>query len=258
MASTDTRRIDPTQTLQEAEYAFPYHYVAQWKPRFTQCLNDNWGIHYISTIEFLLNKLGDHSFKSVVDIGCGDGRMSRELALRYPNRRVLGVDYSVRATGLAKAMNFDLPELRFEQLDITAPHTLPSSDAAILMEVFEHIPPADADEFLRGVHRLLAPGGTMLLTVPHVNHALEPKHFRHFSGTSIREALKENFDVLEIIPFEREGPVRKLLNLLLSNEIFILNQPSLRDWLYCYYKRRLFHVDDEAACRRLFVQARAK
>ena len=184
--------------------------------------------------------------------------MSRELALRFKNRRVLGVDYSERAIGLAKAMNHDLPQLRFEQLDITAPHPLPGSDAAILMEVFEHIPPADAGEFLRGVHSLLVPGGTLLLTVPHVNHALEPKHFRHFTAASLSEALEEQFEIVEIIPFEREGLARKLLNFLLGNRLFILNQGRLRDWLYRYYKQRLFHVESESSCRRLFVLARAK
>src|SRR5262245_37977053 len=81
MSDRDQHLPHTPQTLQEAEYWFPYHYVSQWSPRFSQCFYDSWGIHYISTIEFLLEKLSALPFYSIVDIGCGDGRMSRELAL---------------------------------------------------------------------------------------------------------------------------------------------------------------------------------
>lgn len=249
---------DDPQSVQEAEYAFPYHYVAQSRPQFTQCFYDSWGIHYVSTIEFLLEKLSALSFCSSVDVGCGDGRMSRELALRFADKKVIGIDYSGHAIGLARAMNSDIARLRFEQLDIMAPHELPASDVAVLMEVFEHIPPGDAAEFIRGVRRLLLPGGTLLVTVPHVNHPLEPKHFRHFTAGSIREALAAEFDVVDVIPFERDGLARGILQFLLGNRLFILNHTRLRDWIYRYYKRRLFHVGSEATCRRLFVRAVAK
>ncbi len=249
---------DAPRSVQEAEYAFPYHYVAQWQPRFTQCFHDDWGIHYVSTIEFMLKTLDAIKFDSVVDVGCGDGRMSRELALRFPTKRVVGVDYSERAIGLARALNADLPSLQFQRMDITAHHAIPTCDVAILMEVFEHIPSDEASAFLRGVRRLLPLGGTLLVTVPHINHPLEQKHFRHFTEASIREALTENFLVEDVMPFERGGLLRKLLRLLLGNRLFILNHARLRDWLYRYYTRRMFHVTDESSCRRLFVRATAK
>ena len=258
MADGDPEVTSAPQLLQEAEYAFPYHYVPQWEPGFTQCFHDGWGIHYVSTIEFLLRQIAGLPSTSIVDIGCGDGRMSRELALRFPDKRVVGVDYSDRAISLAKAMNPDVAGLRFERVDITGPHAVPTSDVAVLMEVFEHVPPELASDFLRGVRRLLAPGGVLLLTVPHVNHALEPKHFRHFTSKSIAESLSEEFTVVEVTPFERKGLARRMVNFLLGNRLFILNHVRLRDWLYRLYKRRLFVVQDEASCRRLFVRAVAK
>jgi 2-polyprenyl-3-methyl-5-hydroxy-6-metoxy-1,4-benzoquinol methylase len=66
-------------------------------------------------------------------------------------------------------MNADRPEIAFLATDITQPHALGSFDLGVLMEVFEHIPPADCEAFLAGVRRLLKPGGTLLLTVPHAN-----------------------------------------------------------------------------------------
>ena len=91
------------QSAQEAEYIFPYHYVAQRRPHFAQHFYDSWGINYVSTIEYLLSRLSETHFSSLVDIGCGDGRMTREIAARFPQCDVVGVDYSERAIALAKA-----------------------------------------------------------------------------------------------------------------------------------------------------------
>src|SRR5688572_17116848 len=97
--------MDTPQHLQDAEYRFPYHYVSQWRPHFTQTFSDSWGINYVSTLEHLLERLGAMRFESLVDVGCGDGRLAREIAAAFPGRDILGVDYSARAIGLARAMN---------------------------------------------------------------------------------------------------------------------------------------------------------
>lgn len=258
MPDLDREPLLPAQRMQDDEYAFPYHYVSQWQPHFTQHFNDGWGIHYVSTIEFLLGELEALPAATIVDIGCGDGRMSREIALRFPSRRVLGLDYSARAIALARAMNQDLPAVGFEQVDVTADHGLAASEAAVLMEVFEHIPPADAPAFLRGIHGLLEPGGTLLVTVPHVNQPMEPKHFRHFTSDGLVRELSEVFEVKDIVPFESEGALRKLVRFLLGNRFFILEHRGLRDILYRLYKERVFPAADERHCRRLFVRAVAK
>lgn len=108
------------------------------------------------------------------------------------------------------------------------------------------------------MRRLLAPGGTLLVTVPRVNRALEPKHFRDFTAASIREALSAGSDVVDVIPFERGGLVRGILQFLLGNRLFILNHTGLCDWLPRFYERRLFHIGRKAVCRRLFIGAVAK
>lgn len=250
-------RITPA-SVQEGEYAFPYHYVSQWRPGFTQHFLDSWGIHYVSTIEFLLETLDKEAPESIIDVGCGDGRMSRELALRFPASRVFGIDYSAQAINLARAMNPGPSRPEFAQLDITTPHDLPRFDVAVLMEVFEHIPPESARDFLDGIRRVLKPGGLLLVTVPHVNHGLEPKHYRHFTGESLQEALSEFFTVEKVMPFERNGLQRKALRFLLCNPLFVLNSQRLLQAIYRYYKRKLFFVANESVCRRLFVRAVAK
>ncbi len=247
------------QISQETEYCFPYHYVAEFQSGdFKQSFTDTWGINYVSTIEYILERLGGSNFSTVVDVGCGDGRLTREIAKRFPGRSILGVDYSRKAINLALAMNSDMKDIRFIACDITQPWTERRHDVAVLMEVFEHIPVEQGAEFVAGLHNLLRPGATLLLTVPHINKPVEYKHFRHFSSSSICDAIKGHFEIAEVVPFEKIAVTRWLLNMVLHNRFFVLNNSSLLRALYRYYKARLFLCAHEDQCQRIFVKAVAK
>jgi len=253
-----SRKPGPEQAKQEGEYWFPYHYVAQYKAdKFRHCYVDTWGINYVSTIEFLLGKTGSEALGTVVDIGCGDGRFSRELALTDADCQVTGIDYSEKAIGLASAMNPDIDNLMFRSIDITGPHDLGSFDTAMLMEVFEHIPLPDTGNFMSGVRGLLKDGGILHLTVPHENRPLDDMHFQHFTVEKLLTHLEGQFEVVEVIPFERVAISRRVVSWVLSNRIFILNNPRLLSFVYRYYKRRLFLANSESDCQRIYVKARA-
>jgi len=246
------------QKSQEGEYWFPYHYVAQYKDNnFRHCYLDTWAINYVSTIEFLLDKIRSDTHKTIVDIGCGDGRFSREIALADTACQVTGIDYSERAIRLAAAMNSEIGNLTFRSVDITATHSLQCSDSAILMEVFEHIPLPDTGKFMSGVRGLLKDGGTLHLTVPHVNKPLDDMHFQHFTVEKLLEYLEGKFEVLEVVPFERAAFSRKVISLVLANRFFILNNARLLSLVYRYYKKRLFIPCSEKNCQRIYVRARA-
>jgi 2-polyprenyl-3-methyl-5-hydroxy-6-metoxy-1,4-benzoquinol methylase len=253
-----TTDLATQQTLQDDEYSFPYHYVAQFRGTFQQCYLDSWSINYVSTIEYLLEKIRSQPQSRLVDIGCGDGRFSRELALAFGDSSVVGIDYSQRAIALAAVMNAAVPNLQFKRLDITERSDLPAFDVAVLMEVFEHIPLEHAKEFMRGVHGLLKKGGTLLLTVPHQNKPLEYKHFQHFTIESLLEYLRPHFDVVEVVPFEKISISRRLVTAMLSNRLFILNSGRLLRAIYGWYKRNLFFCGSEKKCQRIFVKATAR
>jgi SAM-dependent methyltransferase len=244
------------QEEQDAEYWFPYHYVSQFEGGFTQLFYDDWGIHYVSTIELMLAQLAEKPWQRVVDIGCGDGRLTREIARRFAGRVVHGVDYSPRAIHLAKAMNADLGEkIHFRAGDICVAADEPAYDVAILMEVLEHIPLESVPAFVAAVARMIAPGGMLLLTVPHRNKPVEYKHFQHFDAASLRAVLERDFVIQEIQPFERRGLRLKVLRFLLGNRYFLLAHRGLRNLLYRYYKASLFECGDEGECQRLFLRA---
>jgi SAM-dependent methyltransferase len=246
------------QILQDEEYHFPYHYVARLGGEgFRAHFVDTWAINYASTIEFLLDQVAQSKAASIVDIGCGDGRFTRELALALPGRRVVGIDYSERAICLAKAMNQDRA-IEFRQLDITTTPSDERFEAAILMEVFEHIPPAEGETFLKGVRDLLVPGGRLFLTVPHANKPLEYKHYRHFTFESITDSLNGQFEIMKIIPFEKRSLYGSIVKKLLSNRFFILNNQRALNVIYKYYMKHLFNCKEEGECQRIYLEAVAR
>jgi 2-polyprenyl-3-methyl-5-hydroxy-6-metoxy-1,4-benzoquinol methylase len=254
------KNLSETIANQENEYRFPYHYVAQYgSTGFRQHFNDSWGINYVSTIELVLDKLAALSPLTVVDIGCGDGRLTREIYTNLSVERVVGVDYSIKAVNLAKAMNQDIPKIEFYSEDIMASsNRLGLFDAAVLMEVFEHIPVNFATAFMGSVRALIKSGGSLLMTVPHANKPIEYKHFQHFTIDQLLGYLKSNFEIIKVVPFERRGIRRRTLNMLLSNGFFILNNQKILDILYNWYKASLFNCDHERHCQRIFVHTKAK
>jgi len=64
----------------------------------------------------LIDSLGLKGDESILDLGCGDGALTAQLAALVPNGKVLGIDAS--AGMLATARQHELPNLEFRQLDI--------------------------------------------------------------------------------------------------------------------------------------------
>ena len=243
---------NPIQTAQEQEYDYPYHYIAQFEGGFTHCAYDTWGLNYVATIEFLLDRLDQHPFSSLLDTGCGDGRLTKEIARRFPRRRIVGIDYSHQAISLAQAM---YPQGEFHQLDVTKNEWGDQFDIVTLIEVFEHIDPITQGDFLRNLAKCLKPGGTLYLTVPHVNTPIGYKHFRHFTVPSISGCLAPFFNIVEVMPFEKRSIVKTMIDALLVNRVFILNHKRTRNFLYQYYKSKLFFSGSEKQCGRIFIKA---
>lgn len=247
------------QTRQEEEYSFPYHYIAQFEgDRFKPFFFDSWAINYASTIEFLLQRISLTEKNRIVDVGCGDGRFSRELSLAFKGSTVVGMDYSSRAIDLATAINSHNHNLFFQSIDITQKHNICSFDAAVLMEVLEHIPITECEVFIKSAHQLLKKGGVLFLTVPHENKPLEYKHFQHFNVESLSSYLLPYFHIVDVVPFEKISWLRGMVLSVLCNRFFILNNPHLLFLVYRFYKKYLFFCKSEKECQRIFVKAVAR
>jgi SAM-dependent methyltransferase len=238
------------QKIQEDEYFFPYHHVSQFRNGFTQCFNDTWGINYVATIEYILQQLKTETFDSLIDVGCGDGRLVGELNIEFPEKNIVGIDYSQQAINLARIM---IPNGTFYDIDITNSSLNKQFDGGILMEVFEHIPPKNADKFLEGIASHLKQGAFLYVTVPHINKQVEYKHYRHFSVMTITDCLNDYFEVTNVVPFELNSKLKILIDKILTNRLFMLNNTRLKNWIYEFYKNKLFYAQ-EKTCKRIFLR----
>jgi SAM-dependent methyltransferase len=157
--------------------------------------------------------------RRVLDVGCAFGYGTAALTGRGESRRlVIGIEHD--ATHLAEAdRRFPwVPVVRADAADL--PIADGSADAAVMLDVLEHV--ADPAAVLAELHRVLRPGGVLVLSVPHRGllarldslnvypalrrrfpswPPLEPAEgtatgtHRHFSPAELRELLGAGFAV---------------------------------------------------------------
>ena len=179
--------LSPEQLIQDKEYNFPYHYIPVYcDGKFSQTRYWSWGFRYLGGIKIVFDQLERYSFKSLLDIGCGDGRFLKEVSMRYKNSECMGIDRSFRAIQLAKAMN---PEVTFKCLDVTRKKIKKKYDVITAIEVLEHISPNQLDEFIGRIASIINSNGRLILTVPHKNKSIQDKHYQHFSGDDLVKIL---------------------------------------------------------------------
>lgn len=244
------------QFIQDIEYEFPYHYIPSFREGFNQTYNWSWGRNYVSTIEFLLTEVKKDSkeIKSIVDVGCGDGRITKELVLDFGDKYVVGIDYSKRAINLAKALN---PNINFLNKDIINGAISNKFDAITLVEVFEHIPKEVCNNFVIGLLNLLNNEGKIYLTVPHQNKPVSAKHFQHFSYNSLIAYFEEFFLVEKVVYFDKLSVWNTLLNRIFVNKLFILNNRMINNMLYKLYKKYFFFAKEDN-CGRIYLKLKKK
>lgn len=121
----------------------------------------------------VIETLAASSARRVIDLGCGEGRLLRELKKLKQFEEIVGLDASVRALEVA-ARRLKLERLPQRQRDrIRLLHgaltyrdkRLEDYDAAAAVEVIEHLDPARLSAFERALFEFARPG-TVVVTTP--------------------------------------------------------------------------------------------
>jgi SAM-dependent methyltransferase len=121
----------------------------------------------VTTLEALLRAAGapPNGIRSVLDIGCGTGRLLLGCHLAEPRRRLVGVDIEPELVGWTRRF---LPRVADWRLGTQEPPLdLPAAsfDLVLLVSVLTHLPLGLQRAWLAEVRRLLRPGGWALVTL---------------------------------------------------------------------------------------------
>lgn len=134
----------------------------------------------MGTLEFLLlRKLGLRSGHTVVDIGCGSGRLAYQLA-PFEDISYFGSDVVPRLLEYAQAL-CKRPDWKFQQIEgavIPCPDN--SADFTCFFSVFTHLVHEDTFRYITEAHRVLVPGG--LLVMSFLEFQI-PSHWRQFQAS---------------------------------------------------------------------------
>jgi 2-polyprenyl-3-methyl-5-hydroxy-6-metoxy-1,4-benzoquinol methylase len=143
--------------------------------------------------------------RQVLDAGCGRGELLTELRLAFPNALLCASDVSLASVRETKRLN---PALEVLQMDLSAPDFdarfgtfFGRFQLVTCSEVVEHIP--DDCIAVERVARLLAPGGTLVLTVPGGKMSRFDEligHQRHYTAKRLRDLAEHaNLDALDVL-----------------------------------------------------------
>ncbi len=160
--------------------------------------------------------------RQVLDAGCGRGELLRELTLRFPQATVCASDVSLASVREAQRLN---PSLEVVHMDLSAQdfnvrhaRDMARFELITCSEVVEHIP--DDCLAVERVARLLAPGGTLVLTVPGGKMSRFDQligHHRHYSAKRLRELAEHaNLDLVDVLAwgFPFQNLYRSLVRLV--------------------------------------------
>ena len=100
----------------------------------------------------------------IVDVGCGDGFATKVAADRNPGHRFVGLDWS--SASLKAARERGISAVRASVDAPSLPLAAGTVDVVVMSEVIEHL--VDTDAAIEAAHRVLKPGGSLLLSTPNL------------------------------------------------------------------------------------------
>ena len=237
------------QLIQEEEYNFPYHYIPQIGYQYyIDSFRWSYSKEYISVLEFIKDYV--KNFDTIVEVGCGDGRIIGDIKRCHPEKSCYGVDYSEKALSWAKLLNKGVD---FQCINICTSNNFNlKADCILLIEVLEHIPVNICREFVNALAKIQPSGTKLLLTVPHLNVPVGRKHFQHFDKEKLLELFGGVYSMCEFHYLHSRGSWFKFLDWLLSNSFYTVIHKKLLFNYFQYWNKNNFFSKEESATR-IFV-----
>ena len=116
-------------------------------------------------VENILSLLAKNPAARVVDVGCGDGKLTVRFKQQVRCQKILGIDGQHDRLKAAKDRGVD--ETICSDLEKKWSLSTGSFDIVIANQVIEHI--VDLDHFMGQIHRILKPGGYCVISTENLS-----------------------------------------------------------------------------------------
>lgn len=162
----------------------------------------------------------------ILDFGCGYGMLSNFLALKSPDRQVMGIDLNQSRIEVAKRSSKGHPEVSFQLGDIRDFQGIPF-DAVVMTDVLHHIDEDNVRVLLRIIRSCLSDDGTLAVLdvdrsplrkfyttylIDRLLNLTRPLHYR--SGGLLKLLLsRSGFRVQEVVRADRDLPLSDVIYL---------------------------------------------
>ncbi len=199
------------------------------------------------------NLLPELNNLSVLDIGCGEGIVSRKM--ESMGARVTGLDISEKLIAAAKASSQENDRLRYFVSSFEKMDCIPDQEFDLIVSVMALMDSPGLMEALAECRRVLRPGGILVFSVTHpVSDRAELEFENNSAGIPVRAKLESYFDQTpwqDVWSFTREDGLKA------SKEPFKIwcHPRKVSDYLNALGKNRFFcdrmeePQPDETVCR---------
>lgn len=178
---------------------------------------------------------------SLVEVGPGFGTFCHELQTRACFESVVAIEPTPALAEACRRRGVEVIQAPVEEVDLASLGTI---DVAVSFEVIEHL--FDPSAFLRGIYRILRPGGLVVLSCPNglgfevqqlgaLSSTVDAEHLNYFNPASLQVLLEAvGFEMLEVsTPGQLDADLAR--SAALRGDLTIDDDPLLRkvlidDW----------------------------
>lgn len=163
-------------------------------------------------VELLQNKIGTDNIKTILELGCGGGKLLRRISSFYRQNNlelpiIIGMDIDERF-----GRYFKKDEINFSLMNFIYPFPNTQyicNDVLILSEVYEHLEKNERNKLLHLIQNFYVPKN-IIFTVPNIAYT---EYLRSIGNLSENEVYRHKDHKIEFTVDEFENEIAKLSNL---------------------------------------------